>query len=154
MPKPTLMPGHVDEKAATAENRRGQIGASLETVVPGRRRRFCAAEKLRILQAAELAEASGERGAIGALLRREGIYAAQLSAWRKQFREHGNSGLEPQKPGRKPTWSDDQRALMAANKRIATLEKELALASALIELQKKAHELLKIALPRLDEACS
>jgi len=148
------MPGQVDEQAATAENRRSQSGASLETVVPGRRRRFYAAEKLRILQAAELAQASGERGAMGALLRREGIYAAQLTAWRKQFREHGNSGLEPQKPGRKPTWSEDERALTAANKRIARLEKDLALATALIDLQKKAHELLQIALPRLDEACS
>jgi transposase-like protein len=53
-------------------------------VEPGTRRRFTTAEKLRLVKAAEAAIASGERGALEALLRREGIYSSHLSTWRRQ----------------------------------------------------------------------
>ena len=45
------------------------------------RRRFTAEYKLRILQEAEHQR---EPGAIGALLRREGLYSTHLSAWRRE----------------------------------------------------------------------
>jgi transposase len=54
------------------------------------RRRFSAPEKLRLLAQAD-ALAHGEQGA---WLRRNGLYAAQLSAWRKQQTEHGLEGLQ------------------------------------------------------------
>jgi hypothetical protein len=38
------------------------------------------------------------------------------------------------------------------DKRIAKLEKELRISRALIELQEKAHEILGIALPRIEDA--
>ncbi|HEU4727602.1 MAG TPA: hypothetical protein VFT22_06930, partial [Kofleriaceae bacterium] len=44
------------------------------------RRQFSASEKLRLVKAAETALASGERGALEALLRQEGIYSSQLLA--------------------------------------------------------------------------
>ena len=59
--------------------------AAHETVQPGTRRRFTAAEKLRLVKAAEAAIASGERGALEALLRKEGIYSSLLSTWRRQL---------------------------------------------------------------------
>ena len=47
-----------------------------------RRRRFTTAEKIRILREADAC--GHERGAVGALLRREGIYSSHLTGWRKQ----------------------------------------------------------------------
>ena len=49
------------------------------------RRRFTAEYKLRILAEAD---ACTERGALGELLRREGLYSSHLSTWQKQ-REEG-----------------------------------------------------------------
>ncbi len=76
-------------------------GASVESASPRLRRTFTAADKRRIVKAAAVATASGERGAIEALLRKEGIYSSLLSAWRQQLAAGGTSALEPQKPGRK-----------------------------------------------------
>ena len=95
--------------------------------------------------------ASGERGALGALLRREGIYSSQLSAWRTQFAAHGAAGLVSGKPGRKAKIDEQGRKLVAAEKANARLAKQLAIALAVIELQKKAHAILGIALPEYDE---
>lgn len=102
MPKPPPTPGREDVVAETAQKARGESGAAVETVAPKTRRRFAAAEKLRILEAAEAALASGERGALEALLRKEGIYSSHLSAWRQQFAAKGREGLAARKPGRKP----------------------------------------------------
>lgn len=152
MPKPTPLPGCADEGVATAAQKaRGLSGAAVETVASKPRRRFAAAEKLRILKAAEAALASGERGALEALLRKEGIYASHLSAWRQQFAATGGQGLVPRKPGRKPKFSETERELLALKKKHARLEQKLQVANAVIELQKKAHAVLGIALPTLDE---
>lgn len=116
-----------------------------------KRRRFTAAEKLRIVKAADAAAASGERGAVEALTRREGIYSSHLSAWREQLGSRGRAGLEPQKPGRKPKLDDKDRKLLALEKENAKLKRKLQVADAVIGLQKKAHEVLGIALPEYDE---
>ena len=152
MPKPTPVPGRDDAAAEAAQKRRGMSGAAVESVAPKTRRRYSAAEKLRIVKAAEAALASGERGALEALLRKEGIYNSHLSTWRQQLGARGAQGLAPQKPGRKPKFDDKDRALLAAEKKVADLERKLRIAHALIDLQKKAHELLGIALPNPDEA--
>lgn len=152
MPKPTPVPGRSDEGVASAaQQARGANGAAVETVAPKPRRRFNAADKLRILKAAEAALAIGERGALEALLRREGIYSSHLFAWRQQFAATGSLGLAPHKPGRKPTLSETERELLALKKKNARLEQKLKIANAVIELQKKAHAVLGIALPTLDE---
>lgn len=66
-----------------------------------RRRTFDAPYKTAILQEADRASALGA-GAVGALLRREGLYASHLAAWRRQRAEGGLAGLIPKKRGRKP----------------------------------------------------
>ena len=124
----------------------------MESVPPRTRRKYTAAEKQRILKAAAAAVASGERGALEALLRREGIYSSHLSAWRQQFASRGEVGLSPQKPGRRPALDEKDRQLLALTKRNAELERKLRIANALIGLPKKAHEILGIALPEHDEA--
>ena len=50
------------------------------------RRRFTAAYKLSVV---ERAEGCTEPGEVGRLLRREGLYSSQLSAWRKAARDSG-----------------------------------------------------------------
>lgn len=129
----------------------GVNGASVESVQPKKRRRFSASEKLRLVRAAEAAVASGVRGALEALLRKEGIYSSHLSAWRQQLGAGGTSGLTPQKPGRKPKLDEKDRKLLAVTKENAVLKRKLQVANALIGLQKKAHEILGLALPELDE---
>ncbi len=118
-----------------------------ETVQPGTRRRFTAVEKLRLVKAAEAALATGERGAVEALLRKEGIYSSHLSAWRRQFASEGKAGLTSRKPGRKPKVDAAGRALLAVTKENEALKHKLRVATAIIDLQKKAHELLGLALP-------
>ena len=113
------------------------------------RRRFSAEHKERILREAD---ACTERGALGELLRREGIYSSHLSVWRAQREQNGRSGLEAKRPGPKPSKDAKDRQIAELEKRNAKLEKELRISKALIDLQIKAHEILGIALPRTDEA--
>jgi transposase-like protein len=71
----------------------------VEVVAKASRRRFTAEYKRKILQEAD---ACREPGAIGALLRREGLYSSNLTTWRAQ-RERGElAGLTPKKRGPAP----------------------------------------------------
>ena len=119
-----------------------------EVVAKAKRRRFTAAEKLRLLREVEACRGSGE---IGALLRREGIYSSYLSTWRKQ-RELGElDGLSPQKRGPKP---DPQAIEMAKLRREnERLQERLRRAELIIEVQKKVARMLgeTIEEPDLDE---
>jgi transposase len=115
----------------------------------GKRRVFSAAEKLRIVRAAE---ACTERGSIEALLRREGIYSSLLAAWRKQLGLHGTAGLAGRKPGRKAKMDAKDRRIAELEKRTAKLEAKLVLAGKLLDLQKKAASILGIDLAS-DEEC-
>ena len=123
----------------------------MEVVPKKTHRKFSASEKLRIIKAADAALASGERGAVEKLLRREGIYSSHLSSWRQQLVSGGSAGLASQKPGRKPKLDEKDRKLLALAKRAAELERKLAIANALLDLQKKAHQILGIALPESDK---
>ncbi len=111
---------------------------------------FTAAEKLRIVKKADACQASGERGAIEAMLREEGLYSSALSTWRAQLSARGAGGLEPHKSGRKPKLDVKDRRNAELLKRNAVLERKLHIAEAIIALQKKAHEILGIALPETD----
>ncbi len=151
MPKPS--PSSRRETPSKEDERKSRTpvnGASLETVPHKTRRHFSASEKLRLVKAAEAAVASGERGALEALLRKEGIYSSHLSTWRQQLGARGAAGLAPQKPGRKPKLDEKDRQLLAALKENAVLKRKLQVAEAVIGLQKKAHEVLGLALPDLD----
>ena len=113
------------------------------------RRRFSAEYKERILREAD---ACAERGALGELLRREGIYSSLLSVWRAQREQQGHVGLEAKRPGPKPSKDAKDRMIAELEKRNAKLEKELRISKALIDMQVKAHEILGIALPRIDDS--
>ena len=62
-------------KGAPEPHEAPRVTAAHEAVQPGTRRRFTVAEKLRLVKAAEAAIVSRERGALEALLRKEGITA-------------------------------------------------------------------------------
>lgn len=115
---------------------------------PGKRRKFTAAEKLRIVREAS---ACTQRGGVEALLRREGIYSSLLSAWRKQLQLHGSEALGGRKPGRKPKFDAKDKKIAELEKRAARLEAKLSLAEKLIALQKKAAVILGIHLKSDDE---
>jgi transposase len=153
VPKPTQVPDREVVPAADERKQREPSvnDASQESVAPKMRRQFTASEKLRLVKKADVALASGKRGALEAMLRKEAIYSSQLSTWREQLGTSGEAGLTSRKPGRKPKLGATDRALLAATKQNETLERKLRVANALIALQKKMHELLGLALPELPE---
>ena len=134
MPKPMSSPE--TEVIPTPQNDRRQ------------RRVFTAEEKARILREANRCK---ERGDLGALLRREGIYSSHLTHWRAQVRREGAAGLSPKRRGPKPAKDEKDRRIEKLEKEKAKLEKELRISKGLIELQIKAHEILGIALPRIED---
>ena len=154
VPKPSQVPTRV-VAPAQGEPEPGRVPvvppAAHEAVQPGTRRRFTASEKLRLVKAAEAAIATGERGALEALLRKEGIYSSHLASWRRQFGGGGEAGLTPRKPGRKPKLDAKARELLKVTKEVEALKRKLRIANALIDLQKKAHELLGLTLPEAPE---
>lgn len=101
------------------------------------RRRFSAADKQRLLAEAD-ALAHGEQGA---WLRRNGLYAAQLSQWRKALSEQGTQGLEPKRGGRKAADPRD-REIERLRRENARLEQRAQVAEDLVALQKKLSDLL------------
>lgn len=113
------------------------------------RRQFSPEERARILAAAN---ACTKRGELGELLRREGIYSSHLTGWRAQLKREGLAGLAARRPGPKPKYDEKDRLIQKQERQLAKLEKELRISKALIELQKKAHEILGIALPRIEDA--
>jgi len=113
------------------------------TMETPQRRVFTAEYKLRIVREADAALASGVNGAVGALLRREGLYSSHLGKWRKER----DAGLAPRKRGR-PTQAsplaDDYARLQREHEK---LKHELAKANAVIDVQRKVAALLGEVLP-------
>jgi transposase-like protein len=89
----------------------------VQVVAKPRRRVYTAEYKRRILKEAD---ACTTPGAVGALLRREGLYSSHLVAWRRARRRGELAALTPKKRGRKPTPLDPR------DRRIAELERQLA----------------------------
>lgn len=124
------------------------IGAGLnppDPEVPEKkpRRKYTAAYKLRILKEAE---ACTEPGEIGALLRREGLYSSNLSAWRRQCEQGRFKGLSPKKRGRKPRERNPlAKELAQLNRENQQLKKKLMQAETIIEVQKKISDLLGVS---------
>ena len=118
----------------------------VEVVAKATRRRFTAEYKRQILREADACTAPG---AIGALLRREGLYSSNLTTWRGQ-RERGElAGLAPKKRGPAPQPQNPLAAKVAALERAVSREKARAdRAEALVALQKKVAELLGTPLPQ------
>ena len=114
-----------------------------------RRRRFSARYKLKIVEQAERCSQPGE---VGALLRREGLYWSHLQTWRRQREEGSLQGLSSKKRGRKSVprnpLTGKVKELERENKR---LQRKLQRAEIMLDIQKKASELLGIPLETGEE---
>jgi transposase-like protein len=145
----TAMP--VDEsRQGTASPRPAVIAPpDPEVVATPTRRRFTAENKLRILK---MADACTAVGSLGALLRSEGLYASNLTTWRRQRTEGVLSALTPQKRGRKASARHPLRAenetLRKENARLSTRLKQAEL---IIDVQKKVSQILGIPLETPEE---
>ena len=110
-------------------------------VEKAKRRRFSASQKRRILEAVDQASEPGE---IGRILRREGIYHAQLSKWRRQRAQGIDHGLSEKARGVKgPSLKSLQDENRKLKRRQARLEEELRRARIIIDFQKKAAALFE-----------
>ncbi len=105
-----------------------------EVPAKAQRRRFSAAEKARIVDEYERAS-SVERAVI---CRRERIYSSHIAAWRKQ--RAAGAPLEA-KRGRKP--DPDGVEITRLRKENEALQKRLAKAERVIDVQGKAYALLR-----------
>lgn len=110
-----------------------------EVAVKARRRQFTAEYKKRILAEADSAN---EPGAIGALLRREGLYSSHLTHWRQQR----DLGLVPQRRGPKSKQDPHFAEVRQLRQHNDELTQRLARAELIIDVQKKVSLLLGIPL--------
>jgi transposase len=111
------------------------VGQPEPEVVPKAvRRSFSAAYKLRIV---EEADQCTERGQIGALLRREGLYSSQLATWRRLRDEGGLQALAPKTRGRKASQDAREVEIAALRRENERLHKQLQQAELIIGAQKK-----------------
>jgi transposase-like protein len=124
--------------------------AAAATVIPDpevaakpTRRRFTAEYKLEILREAE---SQREPGAIGALLRRAGLYSTHLSAWRRQRERGALETLRARRRGRKPDATRGLRQQIAAlEAEKQRLQERLRQAEAIMAAQKELSEILGLA---------
>lgn len=116
------------------------VPPQIEVKEKATRRYFSAQEKARILAAADAAPA----GQLGAVLRKEGIYASHLKKWRA---ERTRASLEPKKRGPQANpLTAEMRKLKAQNER---LQRKLLQAEKIIDLQKKVSEILGVTLEEI-----
>ena len=113
-----------------------------EVLAVAKRRQFTAEYKLQLLKEADLCRAPGE---VGALLRREGLYASHLSTWREQRRLGALAALSDVRRGRKaaPKEAKENERL---KRQVNRLQDRLDQAERIIEIQKKVSEILGIPL--------
>lgn len=122
----------------------------VEVAVKAARRRFTAEYKQKVLREADDCE---RPGAMGALLRREGLYWSNLTNWRRQREKGELAGLKGKsrgpKRGEKNPLAERVRELERDNVR---LKRRAQRAEGLVELQKKVSEILGIELQKSAES--
>jgi len=121
----------------------GQVNVVAEDVqvaAKPRRRTYTAEYKRRILREAD---ACTTPGAVGALLRREGLYSSHLVVWRRAQARGALAALAPKKRGRKPTAVDLRaRKITELERQLAQMTGRAERAEALVEAQKNLAALL------------
>ena len=114
-------------------------GPAIEVVAKATRRRFTLEYKRKIVREADACKTPG---AIGALLRREGLYSSHLTTWRAA-RERGELAGAAKKRGPVRRVVDPQAKRITELERESTRwQKRAERAEALVELQKQVAALL------------
>ena len=154
MPMPTLtdVPRETTDVAPTKDRKPTTVSppvtSSPELTERPRRRSFTAEDKLHILAETDRA---AQTGAIGAILRREGLYSSLLTDWRRQRDAGAYGALSAARRGPKPTALNPLAAELAGLQvENARLQRRLDRAEAIIDLQKKVADLLGSPLPPSD----
>ena len=111
---------------------------AIEVVAKAKRRQFTGEYKRKIVREADGCKTPG---AIGALLRREGLYSSHLTTWRAA-RERGDLAGAPKKRGPARRVVDPRDTKLAAQERELSRWKRAERAEALVELQKQVAALL------------
>jgi len=130
--------------------------AGIKTVVPNpevpekaNRRSYTAEYKRRILREAEVYK---EQGQVGALLRREGLYSSNLTAWRHQVERGTLDALSSKKRGPKARKPDPSvRRIAEQEKEIEKLRARLRKAELIIDAQKKIAEIFQLPRDQKEE---
>ena len=137
------------EGTASAVREAARSGDPERATSPERpkRRTFTAEYKLRIVQEADEALASGGESLVGALLRREALYSSYLTAWRRERDQGQLAGLTPKNRGRKPQRSPEADELARLQRENVRLQQELAKANTVIDVQRQVAALLGEAMP-------
>jgi transposase len=117
-----------------------------EVALKPERRRFTKAYKLDILSQVEACSAVGQ---IGALLRREGLYASYLANWRLQRSQGLLDTTATKRRSAKPAKHHALRVSQLEREN-ARLKARLRQAELILDIQKKASEMLGIPLRTLD----
>jgi transposase-like protein len=117
-------------------------------VADARRRTFTGEYKQRIL--AELDSVAAQPGAVGALLRREGLYSSHLSTWRRERQAGILRSLTPLKRGPKSKRNPQEEEMQKLRRENQRLTEELRKAAIVIDVQKKVGALLGWPLPKAD----
>jgi transposase-like protein len=122
---------------------RGEVAVVAENVqvaAKARRRTYTAEYKRRVLKEAD---ACTTPGAVGALLRREGLYSSHLVVWRRARGRGELAALTPKRRGRAPTPVDPRdRKITELERRLAEMTGRAERAEALVEAQKNLAVLL------------
>jgi transposase len=115
------------------------VGPVIEVVAKATRRRFTVEYKRKIVREADACKTPG---AVGALLRREGLYSSHLTTWRAA-RERGELAGAPKKRGPVRRVADPRDKKLAEQAReINRWQQRAARAEALVALQKQVAALL------------
>ena len=117
-----------------------------EVTLKPERRRFTKAYKLDILSQVEACSGVGQ---IGALLRREGLYSSYLGSWRLQ-RSQGLLDNSATKKRAAKTANHQAARVSQLEHENARLNARLRQAELILDIQKKASEILGIPLRTLD----
>ena len=120
-------------RSSTAPNAGDPPPPSPEVRPRAQRRRFTAAYKQKILAAADAATTPG---AIGALLRREGLYSSNLTHWRQERAAAITQGLTPKPRGPKSQQDPSAKAIQQLHREIERLTERLRKAELIIDVQK------------------
>ena len=131
-----------------SQNGNGKVSESMpetEVVEKAKRKQYTAEYKLRILQEVE---ACKEKGEIGGLLRREGLYSSLIYKWREQRNRGSLEGLSAHKRGPKvDAQANELSRLKRENER---LRKRLEQAELIIDVQKKVAQMLRAPVEEQD----
>lgn len=127
------------ERSAAAPTVAAAKPPSTEVRPRGKRRSFSTTYKQEILAAADAASGSG---AIGALLRREGLYSSHLTHWRQERSAGITEGLRPKTRGPKPQADPSAQEIQQLRRDNQRLIERLRKAEIIIDVQKKVAALL------------